>query len=108
MDKKTRKIIIILLAAALLTPIGILLPYWLNGGDAWGEWSTDTIKEKTGYIPSGMQRIAAIWKSPVSDYSLSKEKSVTRQSIDYVISAVLGLTIITAFSYLLFRLVRKK
>jgi hypothetical protein len=108
MGIKVKRISVILLALAFLTPVGILLPYWLNGGDAWGEWSTDTLKEKIGYVPSGMKKIAEIWNSPITDYSLNDNQTIVRQSVDYILSAVIGLIIIASLSFLLYKFVRKQ
>jgi cobalt/nickel transport protein len=109
MEKIHKKLYIGLLIAALITPIGIFLPRWFNAGDAWGEWSIETIKEKIGYAPAGMEKNEKSWKAPMQDYSVgNEEKSVARQSGYYILSAVIGLTIIAGFSYFLLKLSRKE
>ena len=49
MNKLQKKILIVLILLCLITPIGILLPIFFNTGDAWGEWSAQTVKELVGY-----------------------------------------------------------
>ncbi len=109
MEKLQKKLYIGLLVAALLTPIGIFLPQWFNAGDAWGEWSTETVQEKIGYTPAGMVKDADLWKAPMPDYSLGDENgSLAKQSVFYILSAIVGLTIITLLSIGLLKIVRKE
>jgi uncharacterized membrane protein len=109
MEKIKKKLLIGLLVAVLITPIGIFLPRWFKTGDAWGEWSTETIREKTGHVPAGMQKDADIWKAPMPDYSLGNENSsLARKSVQYIISGIVGLAIISLFSFGLSKLVKKE
>jgi cobalt/nickel transport protein len=109
MEKIHKKLYIGLLIAALMTPIGIILPRWFNARDAWGEWSIETIKEKIGYAPAGMEKDENRWKAPMQDYSMGNEEiSVAKQSGYYILSAVIGLTIIAGFSFFLLKLSRKE
>jgi hypothetical protein len=109
MEKMHKKLYIGLLIAALITPIGIFLPQWFKAGDAWGEWSTETVKDKIGYTPQGMEKVADLWKAPMPDYSLGDEdSSLSRQSGLYILSAVVGLAIISLFSFGLIKLVKKE
>jgi len=57
MNKTQKKILIVLLLLCLLTPVGVLLPAFFNTGDAWGEWSAQTVKELVGYVPKGFGKI---------------------------------------------------
>ena len=50
-----KKLLIILLALAVLSPIGIFLPAAFNAGDAWGEWSTATVEKLIGFVPEKMK-----------------------------------------------------
>jgi uncharacterized membrane protein YkgB len=94
LDKLQKKVLITLLLLCLLTPIGILLPMFLNAGNAWGEWSAQTVKELIGYVPSGLAKYSDLWKAPVAGYSLSGgDKSIVHQSGFYIVSGVLGATI---------------
>ncbi len=109
MEKINKKLYIGILIAALITPIGIFLPTWFNAGDAWGEWSTETVQEKIGYTPAGMEKDADLWKAPMPDYSLgNEESSLAKQSGYYILSAVVGLAIISLLSFGLVKMVKKE
>src|SRR5450759_5482529 len=71
LDKLQKKILIILLLLCLITPVGILLPMFFNAGDAWGEWSAQTVKELVGYVPRGLERYSDVWEAPLPDYTIN-------------------------------------
>lgn len=106
MIKLQKNILTFLLIMVILTPVGIFLPYWAGAGDAWGEWSPESVKEMLGYTPNGMEKNAFLWNSPLPDYSLGNESnSLLIQSLEYILSAFAGFGIIigiTYFCYLLF------
>ena len=94
MNKLQKKILVILLLLCLLTPIGILLPAFFNTGDAWGEWSAQTVKELVGYVPKGLEKYSDIWKAPLPDYSVKREdSSIVHRSGYYLVSGIIGATI---------------
>jgi predicted PurR-regulated permease PerM len=94
MNKLQKKILIILLLLCFLTPIGILLPAFFNTGDAWGEWSAQTVKELTGYVPEGLAKYTELWKAPLPDYTVTGEESSTvRRSGYYLVSGIIGATV---------------
>lgn len=94
LDKLQKKILIILLILCLITPVGILLPMVFNAGDAWGEWSAQTVKELVGYIPHGLAKYYGSWKAPLTDYTISSgHGSVIHQSGFYIVSGILGATV---------------
>lgn len=104
-----KKILVILLVLAVLTPIGIYLPAAFNAGDAWGEWSTETIEKMIGYIPEGLRRTADLWSAPIPDYNLGDENSpFAVQALSYVLSAAVGIALCLGVLYLLSRFVFKK
>jgi len=93
-NRLQKKILIILLLLCLLTPVGILLPMWFNAGDAWGEWSAQTLKELTGYVPKGLAKYSDVWKAPLTDYTInSKDKSIAHRSGYYIVSGIAGATV---------------
>jgi len=94
MNKLQKKILIILILLCLVTPVGILLPAYFNTGNAWGEWSAQTVKELVGYVPKGLEKYSDVWKAPLSDYSINKEdKSIVHQSGYYIVSGIIGATL---------------
>jgi hypothetical protein len=104
-----KKLWIGLIIMALLSPLGILLPEKFNAGDAWGEWGTDTLEKLLGYVPEGLKKLVDLWKAPIPDYNLGGENSpLIIQVVSYVISGILGITIVGGVIYLLSRLLVKK
>jgi hypothetical protein len=98
--KSFKKYIIVIVILILLSPLGLILPALFKSGDAWGEFSVETVKEQTGIEPKGMKKDASLYSAPVSDYNLGKEDdSLTKRSINYVISGVIGTGIILIFTF---------
>ncbi len=108
MNKLQKKILIVLIIVCLLTPVGILLPMFFNAGDAWGEWSAETMKELIGYVPHGLAKYNEMWKAPLPDYTVnSKDVSVVHQSGYYIVSGIIGATIAYVAMLLLSKLIVK-
>lgn len=94
LNKFQKKILVILLLLCLITPVGILFPVFFNTGDAWGEWSAQTVKELAGYVPKGLAKYSEIWKAPIPEYSVKREDpSVVHQSGYYLVSCIFGATV---------------
>ena len=92
----------------MLTPIGILLPVFFNAGDAWGEWSAETMKDLIGYIPEGLMKYSDTWKAPVPDYTVnSEDASVVHQSGYYIVSGIMGASISYIVMLLFSKLIAK-
>lgn len=95
MNKLTKKMALGLLTLTLLSPLGLLLPKMFDGGDAWGEWSTETVAKDNGYVPKGMAKDANLWKAPVPDYNLGNEDDpMWKQSGFYIVSGLIGVGVI--------------
>ena len=105
-NKLQKKILIILLLLCLITPVGILLPMFFNAGDAWGEWSAQTVKELVGYIPAGLAKYSAVWKAPLTDYANnSRNASIVHKSGYYIVSGIIGATLTYGVMLLISRLI---
>jgi hypothetical protein len=105
-DKLQKKILFFLLFLCILTPIGILLPMFFNAGDAWGEWSAQTVKELIGYVPQGLAKYGDLWKAPLPDYTISsQDPTLVYQSGFYIVSGLFGATICYAVMLLISRLI---
>ena len=101
MNKLQKKILIILLLLCIITPIGILLPAFFNAGDAWGEWSAQTVKDLVGYVPGGLAKYADVWKAPLPGYTVnSEDTSIVHRSGYYIVSGIIGAT--AAYAAMLF------
>ena len=106
----TRRLWIILLVLAALTPLGLWLPARLGAGTAWGEWGPEELVKRVGFIPRGMARIAGLWKAPAPDYAPPgwEGKSLAHQSGAYIISAVVGLAVVAVIMWWLGRWLSKR
>lgn len=106
MNRLQKKILAFLLLLCLLTPVGILLPAFFNTGDAWGEWSAQTVKELVGYVPKGLAKYSDVWQAPLPDYSLKREvQSVLHQSGFYLVTGIIGATITYIVMLLISRII---
>jgi hypothetical protein len=105
-NKLQKKILVVLITLCLITPAGILLPIFFNAGDAWGEWSAQTVKELTGYVPEGLARYSDIYNAPLPDYGIRRsDVSVVHQSGYYIVSGILGATVTYVAMLLISRLI---
>jgi cobalt/nickel transport protein len=106
MDKLQKRILIFLLFLCLITPIGILLPVFFNAGDAWGEWSAQTVKDLIGYVPHGLEKYSDLWKAPLADYTInSRDTSLVHKSGYYIVSGIAGATVTYVVMILISRLI---
>ncbi len=104
-----KKLLVILLVLAVLTPVGIYLPARFNAGDAWGEWSAETMEKMIGFVPEGLKRTADVWSAPIPDYNLGDENSpFAVQALSYVFSAAVGIALCAGALCLISRLLFKK
>ncbi len=92
MKKTLLKLFIFLVAIAILTPLGLLAE-----GDAWGEWSADTLQKLVGFVPEGIKKFSSLWNAPFSDYSIKG----LNDTAGYILSAFLGIILLVGVFYLL-------
>lgn len=97
---------------AVLTPIGLLLPELMGAGGAWGEWGTDELEKMLGYLPDGLKKRADTWRAPMPDYATpdgaAGEHGMGRLSLEYIISAVIGIALCAGVVFLLMKLLVKR
>jgi cobalt/nickel transport protein len=106
MNKLQKKILVILLILCIITPLGILLPAFFNAGDAWGEWSAQTVNDLVGYVPEGLAKYSDVWKAPLPDYTVDSENtSIVHQSGYYIVSGIIGATAAYSVMLLISRLI---
>lgn len=101
--KFQKKLWLALAIMAVLTPIGILLPKWLNAGDAWGEWGADAVESMIGYVPEGMKKTMGLWKAPAPDYGFGASVPFWAEIASYAASALIGGLACGILVYLLLR-----
>jgi cobalt/nickel transport protein len=108
MDLK-KKLWIGILVLALLSPIGIVLPRVFDAGDAWGEWSVETIQKLVGFIPEKLKANAYFWKAPIPEYNLGNEESQLHvQILSYIFSGIIGVAIIAGLMYAVRKIIKIK
>jgi cobalt/nickel transport system permease protein len=89
----------------LLAPLGLIIPAHFHAGSAWGEWSSEEIKDEVakitasheGYVPPGLQYAEEHgWKAPMPDYSLpGQEKAPLKAlSLSYILAGAIGVIVI--------------
>ena len=94
----------------VLSPLGLILPEHFKAGSAWGEWGADEMQKLVGYIPQGLEKLSSLWNAPMPDYTFKgwEERGLAHLSFAYIISAILGIAIITAAVLLLGKFLSKK
>jgi hypothetical protein len=102
-----KKLWIWLLVMASLSPLGIFLPHYFMAEGAWGEWSSEKLKEMIGFVPAGLERLADLWKAPIAGYNLAGEDaSIWAQALVYIVSGILGILIVGCIVYILARVIK--
>ena len=94
----------------VLSPLGLILPEHFKAGSAWGEWGADEMQKLVGYVPKGLEKLSSLWNAPMPDYAFKgwEEKGLSHLSFAYIVSAVLGIAIITMVVLLLGKLLINK
>lgn len=106
MNKLQKKVLVLLLFLCLITPVGILLPAAFHAGDAWGEWSAQTVKDLIGYVPKGLARYSHVWNAPLPDYAvIIEDTSVVHRSGYYLLSGIFGATVTYVVMLLITRII---
>ena len=107
--KLGRKLWIGLIVLVVLTPLGVLVPRALHVGTAWGEWSPQEIKARTGSVPAGMARQAQTYQAPLPGYARPGKapKSPVGQSVWTIVSAAVGVGVVVVLALLLGRLLAR-
>ncbi|MDM7912092.1 MAG: PDGLE domain-containing protein [Methanotrichaceae archaeon] len=94
MDKTVRNLAIGLLILIIFVPLGLLAV-----GETFGEWGTEELQEKLGFVPSGLEDLAPTWSAPIPDYAFPGDESQTGMVAAYYLSAVLGVVICAGLLY---------
>jgi cobalt/nickel transport system permease protein len=84
---KWRAAWLVLILAALATPLGLLAP-----GTAWGEWSSQQLAELgLKFIPEGLLKLEGLWGAPMASYDVP---ALGNASLGYMLSALLGILLV--------------
>jgi hypothetical protein len=102
MDKTIKNLTIGLLILIVFVPLGLLAV-----GETFGEWGTEELEEKLGFVPPGLEQLAPLWSAPVPDYALPGDESETGIVAAYYLSAILGVAICAGLLYFVGKRVAK-
>jgi cobalt/nickel transport system permease protein/cobalt/nickel transport protein len=97
MDKIVRNFAIGLVLLIILAPLGLLAV-----GETFGEWGSEELKEKIGYVPHGLEQLSSLWNAPLPDYAFpggENGDSMTISAAAYILSAVIGVIVCGGLLY---------
>jgi cobalt/nickel transport system permease protein len=86
----------------IATPLGLLAT-----GTAFGEWSGDELAKRIGYVPHGLAKLGDVWAGLLPDYGQSHAAGALAIAL-YVVSAIIGVAVLSAVVWLIVRLVRRR
>lgn len=97
MDKMMRNFAIGLVLLIILAPLGLLAV-----GETFGEWGPEEVKEKLGFVPSGLEQLSGIWNAPLPDYAFPGDGgSMMVAAAAYILSALIGVVVCGGLLYLM-------
>ena len=104
MFKKYRKLWWALGVLVILSPIGLIA-----GGTAFGEWGTDELMDKIGFVPAGLEKMAELWRhAPLPDYGIAGfDASFMQSALGYILSALIGVILVIVIVSFLGKLVKE-
>jgi cobalt/nickel transport system permease protein len=78
---------------ALLSPLGIVLPWLFGAKSAWGEWTPRELERLIGFVPAGVERLGEVWRAPFPEYAFAglAQGGLLLSSLAYLVSAALGI-----------------
>ncbi len=82
-------------------PLGLLA-----SGGAFGEWDAGEIATRIGYVPHGLAYLGGHWGGLLPDYGWSGASGIWLV-VSYVVSALVGVAVLTAIVWLVVRLRRR-
>jgi hypothetical protein len=102
MDRSIRNLVIGMVVLIILAPLGLLAV-----GETFGEWGSEELKEKIGYVPSGLEKLSSLWSAPIPDYAIPGDESQRGMVFAYYLSALIGVAICAGLLYFVGKMVAK-
>ncbi len=105
MEKIYRNFAIGLILLIILAPLGLLAV-----GETFGEWGSEELKEKLGFVPHGLEQLSSLWSAPLPDYAFpggEGSESMTLSAAAYILSAVIGVVVCGGLLYFVGKKVAK-
>jgi cobalt/nickel transport protein len=108
-SKTVRRLWIGIGVLTLFSPLGLIIPRWFGAEGAWGEWGLDEIAKISGFVPSGMKRLAELWRAPLPDYAVPGQgNGLLEESLGYVLTGVIGIAFAAGAMYILTKLLTRR
>jgi hypothetical protein len=105
MEKIYRNFAIGLILLIILAPLGLLA-----AGETFGEWGSEELKEKLGFVPQGLEKLSGIWNAPMPDYAFpggEGSEPKTLSAAAYILSAIIGVVVCGGLLYFVGKKVAK-
>jgi len=104
MFKNYRNLWLALGALIILSPLGLIA-----SGTAFGEWGVDQLEEEVGFIPAGLERMAALWThAPLADYGIAGfNASFIQAAAGYILSALVGVALVAGIIAIFSKIVKE-
>jgi len=84
MSQTKKYLLIFILAAIALTPLGLIAE-----GPAWGEWSAEEIQAMLGYVPQSIENTKPLIAAIIPDYEISGVNGIFSSWISAMLGAAL-------------------
>jgi cobalt/nickel transport system permease protein len=92
----------VVIALIVAVPLGLMAT-----GTAWGEWGSEELRARVGYVPEGFARFEGMWEGILPDYALPGVGGAGAVVV-YVLSAVVGVGVLAGLAWLLVRARRRR
>jgi len=99
---RARWLAVVVAALVAAVPLGLIAT-----GTAWGEWGSDELLTRVGYVPSGLAKLEGWWKGVLPDYALPGTGGAGAVLV-YVASALIGVGLLLALAWLVVRARRRR
>jgi cobalt/nickel transport system permease protein len=99
---RLRSLYAVVTVLVVVTPLGLLA-----SGTAFGEWNGEQLLKRAGYVPHGLARLGDLWKGILPGYGQRGANGAWAVGV-YVISALIGVALLTALAWLVVRLIRRR
>ena len=90
---RARWLVALVVGLVAIVPVGLIA-----SGSAWGEWGAAEIEQRVGYVPHGLGRLGELWKGLLPGYGWSGASGAWATAA-YVVSAILGVALLTAIAW---------
>ena len=93
-----RWIVALLAVFVAAVPLGLIA-----SGGAFAEWDSGELRKRLGYVPKGFARLGGHWHGLLPDYSWTGASGVWTV-VSYIVSALVGVAVLTAIVWLVVKL----